>query len=249
MKQQKIYIYGKHAVGEALRFAPQVIRKIHLAPQMDDPKLRALIKERGISTEPLDQKKATSQVEHNAPHQGIIALISLGGLVTSFEKFYESFEPTQDTCLVFMSEIQDPQNVGGIIRSAAAFGASAVLMPTHNQSPITGVVVKTSAGMAFRVPIIEVENTQQAIAGLKKKGVKVFGLAGEGKESVSEQTFDAPTMFVLGNEGQGIAPAARALCDRMLSISINPRAESLNVSASSAVALYAWSAQHPTALK
>jgi 23S rRNA (guanosine2251-2'-O)-methyltransferase len=248
MKAPKIYIYGKHAVGEALRFAPQVVRKIHLAPQMDDRELRVLIKERGIETESLDERKATSQVERNAPHQGIIALISLGGLVAPFEKFLETFEPTKNTCLVFMSEVQDPHNVGAIIRSAAAFGASAVLMPTRGQSPVTGVVVKTSAGMAFRIPLIEVENTQQAIAQLKKKGVKVFGLAGEGKESIAEKKFDEPTMFVLGNEGQGIAPAARALCDTLLSIPMSPRAESLNVSVSSAVALYAWSAQHKEAL-
>jgi 23S rRNA (guanosine2251-2'-O)-methyltransferase len=166
----------------------------------------------------------------------------------SFEKFFESFEPTKDTCLVFMSEIQDPHNVGAIIRSAAAFGASAVLMPTHNQSPVTGVVVKASAGMVFRIPIVEVENTQQAIAQLKKKGVKVFGLAGEGKENISDQKFDEPAMFVFGNEAQGIAPAARALCDKMLSIPMHARTESLNVSASSAVALFAWSTQHPEAL-
>jgi 23S rRNA (guanosine2251-2'-O)-methyltransferase len=249
MKQQKIYIYGKHAVEEALRYAPQTLRKIHLAKQMDDHELRRLINQSGIPVEPLDPQKVTSQVERNAPHQGVVALVSLGGLVVPFEKFVETWNPTSDTCLVFASEVQDPHNLGAIIRSAAAFGAAAVLMPTHNQAPVTGVVVKSSAGMAFRIPLVSVENTQQAIAQIKKKGIKVYGLAGEAKNSLTDEEFDTPTMFVLGNEGQGIAPAARALCDTILSIPINERAESLNVSASSAVALYAWSTQHTGALK
>lgn len=249
MKQAKIYIYGKHAVAEALRHAPHILRKIHVAQIMDDHELKSLIKQSGIPTEKLDPKRATSQVEHNAPHQGVIALVSLGGLVQPFEKFIESLKPTEDTCLVFVSEVQDPHNLGAIIRSAVAFGASAVLIPTHNQSPVTGVVVKTSAGMAFRIPLIAVENIQQAIAQIKKKGVKVYGLSGGGKNSVAKENFDAPTMFVLGNEGQGITPAAKALCDTTLSIPISPRAESLNVAASSAVALFAWSVRHPQSLE
>ena len=246
---QKIYIYGKHAVGEALRHTPHIIRKVHLAPQMDDKELRALIKERGVETEPLDERQATSQVERNAPHQGVIALVSLGGLMVPFETFYEDFKATPETCLVFMSEVQDPHNVGAIIRSAAAFGASAVLMPVHNQAPVTGVVVKASAGMAFRIPLVEVGNTQQAISQLKKKGVRVYGLASEGKERIAEQPFSEPTMFVFGNEGQGVAPAARALCDTTLSIPMSPRSESLNVAAASAVVLFAWSDKHKNALQ
>jgi 23S rRNA (guanosine2251-2'-O)-methyltransferase len=248
MAQNKIYIYGKHAVGEALRHTPHILRKIHVASTMEDRELKSLIKRSGIPTEKLDPARASSQVERNAPHQGVIALVALGGLITPFEKYFDTFEPTADTCLVFVSEVQDPHNLGAIIRSAVAFGATAILMPTHNTAPVSGVVVKASAGMAFRIPLITVENTQQAIAQLKKKGVRVYGLAGEGKNSVTQEKFDAPTMFILGNEGQGISQSARVVCDKILSIALNPRAESLNVAASSAVALYAWSTQHPGAL-
>lgn len=248
MKQSKIYIYGKHAVGEALRFAPQILRKIHVSAHMEDRALRELIKRSGVPTEPLDERKATSQAEGGAPHQGVIALVSLGAITTPFEKFNDTFTPTPDTALLFLNEVQDPHNVGAAIRCAAAFGAVAVLLPTHNQSPITGAVIKASAGMALRIPLVMVDNTQQAIAALKKKGVRVYGLAGEAAQSVDAQEFAEPALFVLGNESQGIAPAARALCDQMLSIPINPRAESLNVAASGAVALFAWSRKHPTAL-
>ncbi len=248
MAANKIYIYGKHAVGEALRYTPHILRKIHLASTMEDRDLKALIKRSGIPTEKLDPARASSQVERNAPHQGIIALVSLGGLIMPFEKFFDTFKPTPDTCLVFVSEVQDPHNLGAIIRSAVAFGASAILMPTHNTAPVSGVVVKSSAGMAFRIPLVTVENTQQAIAQIKKTGVRVYGLAGDGKNSIVDEKFDAPSMFILGNEGQGIAQSARVVCDKILSIPLDSRAESLNVAASSAVALFAWSSQHPKAL-
>ena len=249
MKQKKIYIYGKHSVTEALTHAPHIVRSIALSPQMEDRGLKDLIRARGVPTEKIDERKATSQVEGNAPHQGVIALISLTELVVPFEKFFDTFNPTSDTCLVLLSDVQDPHNVGAIIRSAAAFGATAVLMPTHHQAPVTGVVIKTSAGMAFRLPLVTMDNMQQAIAEIKKKGVKVYGLTGDGKTSLDTETFTTPTLFVFGNEGEGIAPAAKVLCDTMLSIPIHPRTESLNVAASAAVVLHAWSTQHSGAIK
>lgn len=245
MKQKKIYIYGKHAVSEALEHTPHVVRSIFLAPHMDDKQLRSLIRSSGVPVEPLDERRATSQVEGNAAHQGIIALVSLSQLTIPFEKFMDTFAATPHTSIILMSEIQDPHNVGAIIRSAAAFGASAVLMPTHNQSPVTGAVIKASAGMAFRLPLVEIENMQAAIATLKKAGMRVYGLAAQSKMTIDKEPFTHPSLFIVGNEAEGIAPAARALCDTMLSIPIHSRAESLNVAASAAVALYAWSTRHP----
>lgn len=249
MKQTKIFIYGKHAVEEALTHAPGAVRKIHLSPRMEDKKLRELINRSGVPVEPLDERKATSQAPAGAPHQGIIALISLGAVTIPFEKFVDTFNPTPDTALLFLSEIQDPHNVGTIIRSAAAFGASAVLIPTHKQSPVTGAVIKASAGMAFRIPLVMVENVQQAIAQLKKKGVRVHGLAGNAPSNIDVESFAEPALFILGNEAEGIAASAKALCDQMLSIPMSSRAESLNVATSGAVALYAWSRKHPQALE
>jgi 23S rRNA (guanosine2251-2'-O)-methyltransferase len=249
VKQSKIYIYGKHAVREALVSSPRIIRKVLLSPKMDDRKLRDILRNSGVPVEPLDERQATSQVPGGAMHQGLIALISLSELTVSFADFYKNFSPTPDTSLVVLDEIVDPHNVGAVVRNAVAFGATAVLLPKHKQSPVTGGAIKASAGMAFKIPIVEVDNLQQAIALLKKSGMRVYGLAAEGKQSVGAETFSAPSVFVLGNEAKGVAPAIRALCDQTLSINLSLKAESLNVAASSAVALYAWSLQHPSALK
>jgi 23S rRNA (guanosine2251-2'-O)-methyltransferase len=237
-KPAKLYIYGKHSVAEALRHAPRAVRSLYLA-EPGDKALYELAKNAGIAVTPLDLRRATSMTDGSEAHQGAVALIGATELLLDGERFAESFKPLPGSVLVFLSEVQDPHNVGAIIRSAAAFGAAAVLLPMHKQSPITAAVIRASAGMAFQVPLVGVANPQQTIAALKKKGVRVLGLAADGAVRLEQEPFAEPTMLVLGNEAEGVAPYARALCDAMLSIDIEPKAESLNVAASAAVALYA----------
>lgn len=237
-KPSRLYIYGRHSVAEAIQHAPKAIRALYLeAP--GDKTLYELAHKAGIKVAELDMRRVSSMVEGGAAHQGAVALIGATELLKDAEAFVDSYKPRQGSVLVFLSEIQDPHNVGAIIRSAAAFGTTAVLMPVHKQSPITSAVIRASAGMAFQIPLVGVPNPQQTIAGLKKKGVRILGLAADGKVRLEEESFNTPTMLVFGNEAEGIAPYARALCDDMLSIDIEPRAESLNVAASAAVALYA----------
>jgi 23S rRNA (guanosine2251-2'-O)-methyltransferase len=248
MTKSKIYIYGRHAIAEALEHAPQTVRKIYLSPTLEDTQLRNLIRSMKVPVEALDKRKVTSMVEGNAPHQGVVALVSLNALVTTADIFLQTFKPQQDTLLILLSEVQDPHNVGAIIRSAAAFGAAGVLMPTYKQSPITGGVIKASAGSVFQIPLIAIQNMQQIIALFKKKGFRVYGLAADGGKSLSDEQFEGPTLLVLGNEAQGIVPAARVVCDEILSVPMAGGTESLNVAASAAVALYAWSCTRKTPL-
>jgi 23S rRNA (guanosine2251-2'-O)-methyltransferase len=237
-KPAKLYIYGKHSVAEALRHAPRSVRALYLQ-EPGDKALYELARDAGIKVTPLDPRRVTSMVEGAAAHQGAVALIGGTELLLDAERFVESFTSAPGSVLVFLSEVQDPHNVGAIIRSAAAFGAAAILLPVHKQSPITASVIRSSAGMAFQVPLVGVANPQQTIAALKKRGVRVLGLAADGSVRLEQEPFEEPTMLVLGNEAEGVAPYARALCDAMLSIDIEPKAESLNVAASAAVALYA----------
>lgn len=235
----KLYIYGKHAVAEALRHAPRAVRVVYLAAP-GDKALRALAQSVGVSVERLDERKVSSMVEGRVAHQGVVAQIVLSEMLVPGERFATECTPTPQTLMVFLSEVQDPHNVGAIIRSAAALGAEAVIFPTHKQSPITAAVIRASAGMAFQIPLVATDNPQQLLAQLKKKGMRVYGLAADGKRSLAEERFEAPTVLVVGNEAEGVAPYARALCDHMLAIDIEPHAESLNVAASAAIACYAW---------
>jgi len=248
MKQSKIFIYGRHALVEALENKPKAVKKIYLAKNVDDEKILNLIKKSGIEISPLQTNQINS-IEARGTHQGIIAQISLSELVVPFGEFIKGLNVTDDTALVLMAEVQDPQNVGAVIRSSAAFGISGVLIPEHNQAPITGAVIKVSAGMAFRVPIVSIGNVNQTVRDLKDAGFHIYGLAGEGRTSIAHESFDVPSVFILGNEGEGIRQKTREYCDTLLSIPIHSRAESLNAAVSASVALYAWSLKHPKSLK
>src|SRR5262249_53596590 len=149
--------------------------------------------------------------------------------------------PDEKTMLVLLDELTDPHNVGAIIRSAAAFRAAGVLIPSHNQAPITGAVVKASAGMAFRVPLVSIGNVNQAVDELKDLGFRTYGLAMNGTQNVAEETFAAPSLIIVGKEGKGIRQKTLYRCDVVLRIPMDARAESLNASVSAAVVMYQWS--------
>jgi len=244
-----VYIYGKHALSEALSHRPTAVRKVYFGASMDDASLRALVKKHNIPVGELSEKKMPGGVSPDAAHQGVIAVVSTEDFVVSYESFVSNLNQTPDTALVLLGEVQDPHNVGAIIRSSAAFGISGVLIPEHRQAPVNGTVVKVSAGMAFRVPLVQIGNVNHTIEDLKKRGFWVYGLAGEGAQPIDKEQFDRPSVFVLGNESTGIREKTREACDALLSIPMNPKCESLNVAASAAVSFYAWGRQHPNALK
>jgi len=244
-KYPKTYIYGKNVVREALLRAPQIIKAIYLSPQMSDSKLGSLVYKSKIPVEKIDPRRVSSQVEGNAPHQGIIAQVNLHQLAVPFEEFAQTLSPDASQMFVYLDGVQDPHNVGTIIRASAAFGARAVFIPEHGTSSITPGVAKASAGALFSVPVVLVKNPQQALAELRRKKITIYGMAGEGVLDIHKEQFAGSTLFVLGNEGDGISPATRALCEKMLRIPIHADVESLNVASAATVALFAWSTKHP----
>ena len=249
-EREKVYVYGKHALSEALMYAPQILRKVFLSSEVaGDKELRGLLRSRQIPVEVMERKSASKMVGSDATHQGVIAVADTSALVQDFKDFVAKLQPTPDTMLVIMDELNDPHNVGAVIRSAAAFGAAGVLMPTHNQASVTGTVVKSSAGMAFRVPLVSVGNVNYAIESLQKLGFKAYALAMKGSKSITKIEFDTPSVFIVGNEATGIRKQTLENCDQIIRIPMHPRTESLNASVSAAVVLYQWSVQHLSALK
>jgi 23S rRNA (guanosine2251-2'-O)-methyltransferase len=247
MKTNKLYISGRNAAREALFNMPQAVKHVYVERGFNDSIINRLIEKAGLEREPLNHGAQRADIKAGASTQGIVIQVSLIDIMQSFEKFLDSLAVSPKTSLVLFSGIQDPHNVGTIIRSAAAFGASGILMPQQNQSPVTAAVIKSSAGMAFQLPLISIPSVPAALTMLKKKGFKTYALAA-GKQNIGDAAFASPSVFVLGNEGIGLDKATRSLCDETLSIPMHPKVESLNVAASAAVALHAWSAKHPEAL-
>ena len=248
-EREKIYMYGRHALTEALLHAPHAVKKVFLSSEAGaDKALRELLAKTNIPTANLKGGEAPKMVGEDTAHQGVIAIVDPSGILEDFNDFLTKLRPSAATALVLLDELTDPQNVGAIIRSAAAFGAAGVLIPPHNQAGITGAVVKASAGMVFRVPIVTIGNVNQTILRLKEEGFRAYALAMKGARELTKERFDAPAVFVIGNEGRGVHQKTLEHSDVVLRIPMDARAESLNASVSAAVVLYAWAAAHPEAL-
>ncbi len=187
------------------------------------------------------------EVEHAAGkgtvHQGIVVQISHSFLYADFDEIISDKQEGVRELIVLLDELEDPHNVGAIIRSAVAFGATAILIPEHGQVDITGTVVKTSSGMNFAIPIAKVGNVNTVLEKLKKKHYWVYGLTAEGGAQLADTSFDQKTVLVIGAEGKGIREKTLELCDFKLSIPINNLCESLNASVATAIAMYEWKRQ------
>jgi 23S rRNA (guanosine2251-2'-O)-methyltransferase len=240
MKTEKIYLYGKHALREALLARPKAVQKVFLDTNAAaDKEITKLLAQYDIK--PASLKTEAKAVGEDAVHQGVIAVINPEALYTPLDEARAFLKEKENPCVVILDELHDPHNVGAIIRSAAAFGASAILLPEHNQAPITGTVIKTSAGMVFRLPIVRIGNVNQTIRTLKDDGFWFYGLVMEGDTTLPKAVFDTPTAFVVGNESVGIREKTLELCDVKLTIPMQPECESLNASVAASVVLYEWS--------
>jgi 23S rRNA (guanosine2251-2'-O)-methyltransferase len=248
-KKETIYIYGKHALMEALATTPQAVTKVFLSDSVDDKEVRDELKKHSIKPGVLAGGKSPKQISDWNTHQGIVGHLKMASIIQSPTQFFDGLTITADTALMMFDEVQDPHNVGAAIRAAAGFGIAGVLVPERNQSPITGAVVKVSSGMVFRIPMVRIGDVVGSIKQLKEKGFTIYGLEGKGETNLNQQTFPKPSVFILGNEGRGMQPEVRALCDHFLSIPLHDRCESLNAATAIAVTLHTWSMHHTGALK
>lgn len=243
-ERDQTFIYGTHAVGEALRRVPRAVRHLYAVKGCERRALEELARTHGIPFDRCDEGHLPHGFDRRVVHQGVVALVSPKQVMREYRTFMDELVVGTDVSLVVLDELTDPQNVGAIIRNAAAFGAAGVLLPEHRQAAITGTVVKVSAGMAFAVPLVSIGNVNTTLRDLKERGFWVYGLVAHGEAALAAESFTRPSVFVLGSEGEGLREKTETLCDIRLSIPIDSRCESLNVAASAAVVLYAWRAQH-----
>ncbi|MCA9359685.1 23S rRNA (guanosine(2251)-2'-O)-methyltransferase RlmB [Candidatus Kaiserbacteria bacterium] len=248
MKIEVEYIFGKHAAFEVLQERPDVVAEAHVASDFSNEKILDLLQKNKVSLKVLNMKNPPRRVSSKDAHQGIVLGIIAEKLTVPYKDFKAKLDKSPDTALLVLGEVQDPHNVGAVIRSAAAFGLKGVLIPPHNQAPVTGTVVKVSAGMAFRIPLVTISNVNTVLRDLQEEGYWVYGLEGDGTTTTVSEKFTRPSVFVLGNEGSGLREKTKEVCDELISIPIHPQCESLNAAAATAIVLSSWSAQHPDAL-
>ncbi len=256
------YIYGKYAVLSALENKPGCVLSIYLTDKHNtDANVNSIIgsaklKNPKMEVQDFDRNHLPldllAEIDAFGTHQNIIARISAGKLVLDGKDFLEKFDSKPNSLFVILGEINDPQNVGAIIRSAGAFGVDAVFIPEHNQAPITGSVIKVSAGAAFTVPLVSIGNINQTIKTLKDKRFWIYGLesadeaalASFENKKIFDESFTEPTAFIIGSEHDGIREKTREHCDLLLSIPITKEVESLNAATSASIAFYEFRRQN-----
>lgn len=241
------FIYGKNAVLEALKNRPDTVERVFMEKEKVfeetfEEEILSLVKKNDFKLERFVPNDLAKELKF-ANHQGILAKINIDTLTVNFPYFIENLDISPNTVLLILGELQDPQNVGAIIRSAAAFGVAGILIPEYDQVQINSTIVKVSAGAAFSIPLVKINNVNNCIEKLKEKRFWVYGLDMAGEKFISEETFTEPTVFVVGNEGDGIREKTKESCDMLLKIPQSDKVESLNASVSTAVALYEWRRQ------
>ncbi len=227
-------VYGVNPVLEALK-AGRATRDF--ITRRDDQRLKRLLElaaEKRVRVDRVDPDELDRRT-HGGVHQGVLAEVS-AGKDWSIAELVAGAKTAP--LLVVLDGIEDPHNVGAILRSVDASGADGVIRQTRRAAALDAVAAKASAGAVSHVPIADVVNIARAIEELKAQNVWVVGLAGDAPQSYESIDWTAPSAIVLGAEGSGLRRLVRESCDLLVSIPMAGHVESLNVSVAAGVVLF-----------
>jgi 23S rRNA (guanosine2251-2'-O)-methyltransferase len=227
-------IYGINPVAEALHAGR--VRQIQVADYTGD-RLMRLLDEAAARGVPIRRvtRDVLERVARGRPHQGIVADVTGPPGVTLTDLATDSGSPP---LIVVLDEVEDPQNLGAIMRSVDASGASGIVRQTRRAAPLTAAAAKASAGAVHHVRVAEVVNVARAIEELKTTGVWVVGLDAGSERPYYELDLTLPTALVVGAEGHGLRRLVRERCDLVAAIPMAGHVSSLNVSAAAAIVLF-----------
>ena len=228
-------VYGFNPVIEALRAGRVQRLKVGARGDRRIDEAVGLAKAGGIPIERVDAA-ALERLSRGGVHQGIAAEVA-APRDYSIEELVEGAAP-QAPLLVVLDGVEDPHNVGAIVRSVDAAGGHGLIRQERHAASLDGIAAKASAGAVAVVKIATVVNIARAIEELKDAGVWTVGFAGEGGEDYDAVDFTLPTAIVLGGEGHGLRRLTRDRCDRLVRIPMSGSVDSLNVSVASGIALF-----------
>ena len=240
MQEKDNFICGINPVYEALKAAKRRCYKIVVEEGKGHSRIRAitdLARPQGVRVETL-ARPAFQQKYHSCSHQGIVAYFSDKLTVELADLIQQAFQSDPQPTLVLLDEIQDPHNMGAIIRSAEVLGVQGIIIPKHRSAPLNETVAKCSAGAMEMMPIAWVTNLAQAIEELKQAGFWTVGVDIEGEKKSCQFDFNMPVALVIGGEEKGVRPGLRKVCDFTVSIPMRGTIGSLNASAAAAVIFY-----------
>lgn len=232
------YIYGKHTVSNHLKHKNQsnrlFIQKNIVNPQVT--RILKLAQENGVIYQEVPKAKL-DELTDQANHQGVVLSVPPFEYSTLEEAFHLAQAKGEDPFLLILDGIEDPHNLGSILRTADACGVHGIIIPKRRSASLTGVVAKTSTGAIEHVPVIRVTNLSQTITQLKERGIWVFATDMDGEDMRDWQSH-GPIALVIGNEGQGVSPLVAQSADGTVTIPMVGHVQSLNASVAAAVLMY-----------
>jgi 23S rRNA (guanosine2251-2'-O)-methyltransferase len=226
---------GVNPVREALR-AGRPLDKVLIARGAAGPRIQEIIdlcRAQSISVR-FEPREALDRASQTAAHQGVVAL----GAAHAYAELRQVIPGAQ--LLVILDGVEDPHNLGAIVRTAHAAGAAAVVIPERRSAPITEAVAKAAAGALEYLPIARITNVSQALELLKQAGFWIYGLDERAPAVYDQVTYNTPTAFVLGGEGKGLHQGVQKHCDVLVRIPMAGEVSSLNVSVAAGVVLFEW---------
>ncbi len=228
-------IAGIHPVREAL-VAGCPLERVTVARGLAGPRIQEIIdlaRERGVPLR-FEERRNLDRMAHGANHQGVVAV----GAAARYAELADV--AGRAAMVVALDGVEDPHNLGAIIRTAHAAGAGAVLIPERRAAGITETVARAAAGALAHIPLVRVGNLGRALDDLKGRGYWIYGLDERGTEDHEQVEYAAPTVLVLGGEGRGLHQNISKRCDHLVRISLAGGIASLNVSVAAGVALFEW---------
>jgi len=228
-------LVGIHPVREALK-AGRDLDRVLVARGAGGPRLQEIIdlaRERSVPLR-FEPRDALDRASNGAAHQGVLAF----GTVHRYADFERVVDGAQ--LLVVLDGVEDPHNLGAILRTAHAAGASAVLIPERRAAGLTETVAKAAAGALEHLPVVRIGNVTQTLETLKARDFWIYGLDERARDLYSEIDYAKPTVFVLGGEGQGLHQLVKKHCDALVRIPMAGAISSLNVSVAAGIVLFEW---------
>ena len=229
-------IYGLHPVEEALRSGSRKFDHVCVARDRHDQRLQKIIDAAREQTVRLrfEPKEELTRLAKTASHQGVVAVVR----TREFLDLEDLLTGPEPRLLLALDGIEDPQNLGALLRTADASGVDGILLTERRAAPVSPAAVKASAGAAEHVRIARVVNLVRALEQLKEQNLWCVGLDERGTTSYDQYDFTSNTVIVLGREGDGLHDLVRRTCDHLLCIPMAGAVSSLNVSAAGAVVLF-----------
>lgn len=231
-------IEGKNPVRELLK-TDETIEKLMIVNGTNDAELRKfqqIAKDKGVKVEFAD-RRALDKLSETGHHQGVIAFYTDFKYADLNETILKLRNDGKDILFIVLDEVLDPHNLGSVIRVAECAGASGVIIPARRSATVNETVVRTSAGATAYMPVIKVNNLNQAIEEMKKQNIWVYAADMDG-EQMYKTNLKGDIALVVGGEGTGVRDLTKKLCDGVISIPMYGKVNSLNASVSAGIVLY-----------